>query len=170
MTDKIKDKNKTTRINADIEEISQRILEELETAKSEDLSKARYAKKILQISDLNYTESIFKEIENVSDVSGQIIEKKAIIKALLHSTWLQRLYFIIRSSLMSILAMVVTFVYVSFFGEIGVILAAIMGVLIFIIGLIVTRLFDPQIIRVTKYIIDILENHKKIRDFIVNHL
>ena len=57
-----------------------------------------------------------------------------------------------------------------FFGEIGVILAAIMGVLIFFIGLIVTRLFDPQIIRATKYIIDKLENHKNIRDFIVNHL
>ncbi len=170
MTTKIIQKNKTTHINTEIEEISQRILEELETASSDDLSKAGYAKKILQISDLKYTKSIFYEIDNVFDASDRTIEKKAIIKALLYSTWLQRLYFIIRSSLMSILAMLVTLVYVSFFGDIGVILAAIMGVLIFIIGLFVTRFFDSQIVRVTKYIISNLENHKKIRDFIVNNL
>jgi hypothetical protein len=56
--------------------------------------------------------------------------------------------------------MVVTFFYVSFFGEIGVVLAVIMGVLIFIIGLAVTRLFDVQIVKVTKYIVTgILGSH-----------
>jgi hypothetical protein len=71
---------------------------------------------------------------------------------------------------MSILAMVVTFFYVSFFGQIGVILAVFMGVLIFIAGLVVTRLFDVQTVRVTKYIVKHLADHKKIRDFIMNHL
>ncbi|KUG15703.1 hypothetical protein ASZ90_014623 [hydrocarbon metagenome] len=45
-----------------------------------------------------------------------------------------------------------------------------MGVLIFIVGLIVTRLFDTQIVQVTKYIVSHLANHKKIREFIMNHL
>ena len=71
--------------------------------------------------------------------------------------------------LLSILAMVVTFFYVSFFGEIGVVLAVIMGVLIFIIGLAVTRLFDVQIVKVTKYIVNRLADYPKIRDFIMNH-
>ena len=51
---------------------------------------------------------------------------------------------------MSVLAMVVTFFYVSFFGQIGVVLAGVMGVLIFIAGLIVTRLFDIQTVKVIK--------------------
>jgi hypothetical protein len=65
--------------------------------------------------------------------------------------------------------MVVTFFYVSFFGQIGVVLAVVMGVLIFIVGLIVTRLFDKQTVEVTKYIVRGLANHKKIREFIMNH-
>ena len=143
---------------------------ELETASSKDLSEVRYAKKILQLSDLNYTKNIFYEIESVPTGAERVIEKRAVIKALLLSTWLQRLYFIIRSALMSLLAMFVTFIYVSFFGQIGVLLAVVMGVLIFIIGLMVTRLFDPQIVQVTKYIVKRLAEHKDIRDFIMNHL
>jgi len=83
---------------------------------------------------------------------------------------LQRLYFIIRSAIMSVLGALVTFLYVLFFGQIGVVLAVIMGVLIFIVGLIVTRLFDTQIVKVTKYIVKRLANHKKIREFIMKHL
>jgi hypothetical protein len=161
---------KPSPIDNEISEISQRIMEELETASSKDLSEARYAKKILQLSDLNYTKSIFHEIESVPSGAERIIEKRAVIKALLLSTWLQRLYFIIRSALMSVLAMVVTFFYVSFFGQIGVVLAVVMGVLIFTIGLIVTRLFDVQTVKVTKYIVRRLANHKKMREFIMNHL
>jgi len=56
---------------------------------------------------------------------------------------------------MSVLGAFVTFLYVLFFGEIGVALAVIMGVLIFIIGLIVTRLFDTQIIKATNISLDV---------------
>jgi len=164
-----KNTEKKTPIDNDIEEISQRIMTELETASSKNLSEAKYAKKILQLSDLDYTSNILHEIESVPSGPERVIEKRAVIKALLLSTWLQRLYFIIRSALMSILGAVVTLLYVSFFGEIGAILAVVMGILIFIIGLIVTRLFDTQIVKATKYIIKILGHHKKIRDFIVNH-
>jgi ABC-type multidrug transport system fused ATPase/permease subunit len=161
---------KPSLIDDDIAEISQRIMVELETATSKELSEAKYAKKILQLSDLNYTKNIFHEIESVPSGPERVIEKRAVIKALLLSTWLQRLYFIIRAALMSVLGAVVTFFYVWFFGEIGVVLAVVMGVLIFIVGLIVTRLFDTQIVKVTKYIVRRLANHKKIREFVMNHL
>lgn len=159
-----------SQVDEDISEIAQRIMEELETASSKELSEARYARKLLQLSDLNYTNNIFFEIESGSSGADRMIEKRAIIKALLLSTWLQRLYFIIRAGLMSILAGVVTFFYVSFFGQIGVVLALLMGVLIFIIGLIVTRLFDTQTVQMTKYIVHRLASHKKLRDFILNYL
>jgi len=160
---------KPSLIDDDIAEISQRIMIELENASSKDLSEAKYAKKILQLSDLNYTKNLFQEIETVPSGAKSVIEKRAVIKALLLSTWLQRLYFIIRAAIMSILGGVVTFFYISFFGQIGVVLAVIMGVLIFIFGLIVTRLFDTQIVKVTKYIVRRLGHHKKIREFIMNH-
>ena len=166
---KEKNTDKKTPIDEDIAEISQRIMVELETASSKDLSEAKYAKKILQLSDLDYTKNLFREIESVPSGPERVIEKRAVIQALLLSTWLQRLYFIIRAALMSVLGGVVTFFYVSFFGQIGVVLAVIMGVLIFIVGLIVTRLFDNQIVKATKYIVRRLGHHKKIREFIMNH-
>jgi VIT1/CCC1 family predicted Fe2+/Mn2+ transporter len=165
---KIKLAEKSSLIDNDITEISQRILLELETASSKDLSEAKYAKKILQLSDLDYT-NLFHEIESVPSGPERVIEKRAVIQALLLSTWLQRLYFIIRSALMSVLGAFVTFLYVLFFGQRGVVLVVIMGVLIFIIGLIVTRLFDTQIIKATKYIVRRLSYHKKLREFIMNH-
>ena len=160
---------KLSMIDDDIAEISQRIMVELENASSKDLSEAKYAKKILQLSDLNYTKNLLNEIESVPSGPEHVIEKRAVIQALLLSTWLQRLYFIIRAAIMSALGGVVTFLYVSFFGQMGVVLAVVMGVVIFIVGLIVTRLFDTQIVKVTKYIVRRLGHHKKIREFIMNH-
>lgn len=160
---------KPSLIDEDITKISQRIVEELETASSKDLSEAKYAKKILQLSDLHHTKRLLQEIEDVSPRTEQVIEKRAVIKALLFSTWLQRLYFIIRTAIMSLLGATITFLYISFFGQIGVVLAIGMGVITFIVGLIVTRLFDTQILEVTKYIVRLLGNHKKIREFIMNH-
>lgn len=165
----IKLAKKKALIDESIAEISQRIMDELENASSKDLSEAKYAKKILRLSDLKYTKKIFRKIESVSDRTENSIEKRAVIQALLVSTWIQRLYFIIRAAIMSVLAAVVTFVYVSFFGQIGVSLAVIMGVVIFIVGLIVTRLFDTPIVKITKYIVRHLNYHEKIREFIMNH-
>jgi len=156
-------------IDDEIETIAQRIITELEVASSKDISTDKYVKKILQLSDLHHTKRLLQEIESATSGSVCTIEKKAVIKALLLSTWLQRLYFIIRSALMSVLGAIVTIFYVSFFGQIGVVLAVFMGVLIFIIGLIVTRLFDTQIVKATKYIVRRLANHKKLREFVMNH-
>ena len=92
-------KVKVDRIDPIIDEIAQRILLELEDAKSSDLSDIRYAKKILHLADMHYTKRVFQQIETkrISGAESEI-EKRAVIKVLLFSTWLQRLYFIIRSA------------------------------------------------------------------------
>lgn len=160
----------TTSSTADeIEEIAQRIMRELETAGSRDLSDAHYAKTILQLSDLHYTNRILQEIESVSSGAECVIEKRAVVKALLLSIWLQRLYFIIRSFLMGLISTVVTFVFVLYFGTIDVTLAIIMGMIVFVAALVITRLFDAQIIKVTKSIVERLGSHRTVRDFIMNH-
>jgi len=78
---------KPSLIDDDIAEISQRIMIELENASSKDLSEAKYAKKILQLSDLDYTKNLFHEIESVPSGAKSAIEKRAVIKALLLSTY-----------------------------------------------------------------------------------
>ena len=160
-----------TKSNTDdeIEKIAQRIMMELETATSKDLSNVHYAKTILQLSDLHYTNRIFQEIENVSSGSKCVIEKKAVVKALLLSTWLQRLYFIIRSFLMASISSLITIGFVSYFGTIGTTLALIIGMIVFVVSLVITRFFDVQIVKATKSIVMRLSSHRTLRDFIMNH-
>ncbi len=153
----------------EIEEIAQRIMTELETASSRDLSNNSYAKTILQLSDIHYTKGILQEIESISSGTECVIEKRAVIKVLLFSMWLQRLYFIIRSFLMGLISMAITFGFVWYFGTIGVTLAIIMGMIVFVSALAISRLFDVQIIKATKSIIRHLDSHRTVRDFIMNH-
>ncbi len=150
-----------------INEIAQRIIAEVETASSRDLSDVHYAKTILQLSNIHYTKGISQELESSS--SEAEIEKRALIEALLRSMWLQRLYFIIRAFIMGLIGTAITFGFVSFFGTINVTLAIIMGMIVFVSALAISRLFDAQIVKATKSIIRRLSRHITMRDFIIDH-
>lgn len=162
-------KKTTFMIDEEIDSIASRIMTEIETASSHDLSEARYARKILRLSDLHYTTKLLDEIESASSGSASSIEKRAVIKALLLSTWMQRLYFIIRTFFMSLIGAVITFVYIISFGKIDIYLGILLGVIVFLFTLIITRFFDAQIIAATKSIIRRLGKHQALRDFIMNH-
>ena len=156
-------------VDTEIEEISQRILLELESASSTDLSDATYAKMILRLSDVHYTKRILKQLESVASGAEREIGKRAIIKVLLLSTWLQRLYFIIRSFIMGEIGAVVTTLFILYFGTIDVIKGFIIGIFVFVFSLVITRLFDAQIVKVTKKIVVFMAGHRAARDFIMNH-
>jgi hypothetical protein len=153
----------------EIEKIAHRIMMELETASTEDLSDVHYAKTILQLSDLHYTNRIFREIESVSSGAKSVIEKRAVIKVLLLSTWLQRLYFIIRSFLMALISTIITLSFVAYLGTVGTTLAFVVGLIAFVASLVITRFFDVHIVKATKSIVMRLGSHRTVRDFIMNH-
>jgi hypothetical protein len=160
---------KIDRIDAEIDEISQRILLELESASSTDLSDARYAKMMLRLSDAHYAKGVLQKIGGDKSGAENELEKRAVIKVLLFSTWLQRLYFIIRSFLMGLISAGVTFLIVLYLGSINVIESIIIGIFVFVFSLAVTRLFDTQITKVTKKIVELMASHRVIRDFIMKH-
>lgn len=156
-------------VDTEIEEIAQRILLELESASSTDLSDATYAKMILNLSDVYYTKSLLRHVETIASEDKMEIGKRAIIKVLLLSTWLQRLYFIIRSAIMGQIGTVLTAIIILFLGKIDFIQGFIIGFFIFVFALVITRLFDSQITKVTKKTVIYLAGHKATRDFIMNH-
>jgi len=162
-------KNSGSDIDREINRISEKIISEIETASNKNISDATYAKKILQLSDLQHTIKIFQELEHASPGSVCMIEKRAVIKALLLSTWLQRLYFIIRSALMAIIGGIILFFFISLMGKIDAFVGIILNIFLFVLMLAVTRLFDIPITNTTKKIVQMLGKHKKIRDFIMNH-
>jgi len=159
---------KVDRIDAIIDEIAQRILLELECAKSKDLSDVLYAKKIFHLSDINYAKRVLQQIEQVTLAESKI-EKRAVIKVLLFSTWLHRLYFIIRSSIMGLIGAVVTSLFIWSVGSINATVGIVFGIFVFALALLITRLFDVQLTQVTKKIVDLLASHRIARDFIMNN-
>jgi len=108
-------------------------------------------------------------LQVLSDRGVCTTEKKVVIKALLLSTWLQRLYFIIRAFLMALFGSVITFFYIMYFGTINIYHGIILGVIVFIATLLITRMLDEEIITVTKTIVRWLAKHEGLRDFIMNH-
>ena len=158
-----------TKVHDEIGKMAQRILLELETASSWDLSDSLYAKKVLLLCDLDHTKGVLLEIRNASLGEKRNIEKRAIIKALLYSTWLQTLHFIIRSSIMGLISLAITLTFVALLGTINVYEAITLGVLAFALSLFISRFFDVQIMKATKSIVRHLANHRTIRDFIIRH-
>jgi hypothetical protein len=165
-------KDADKRVDAEIDEIAQRILLELESASSKDLSDARYAKMMLRLSDVHYAKRVLQQIGNVTKQSSGVeseIEKRAVIKVLLFSTWVQKLYFIIRSFLMGEIGAGVTFLFIWYLGKIDAIEMFEFGIFVFALTLVITRLFDTQITKATKKIVELMANHRTVRDFIMNH-
>jgi len=160
---------KIRKSDVEIDEIAQRILLELESASSTDLSDARYAKMMLRLSDVHYAKGVVQKIGSLSSEADKEIEKKAVIKVLLFSTWLQRLYFIIRAFLMGQVGAAFTYLIIWYLDTINVIGSIIIGGFVFILSLVVTRLFDAQITHATKKLVELLANHRTIRDFIMKH-
>lgn len=156
-------------VDDEIEQIAQRIMSELETASSKDLSDARYARMILRSSDINYIAGEPKRMDGILSAPQLEIEKRAVVKALLLSTWLQRLYFIIRSFFMSLIAAAITFSVVLYHGSLDLPVAVVIGLFEFVVALIITRLFDGQIDTATRKIVDGLARHRTLRDFIMDH-
>jgi hypothetical protein len=157
-------------IDDEIDVIAQRILSELKTATTRELQDDSYAKMILRSSDIDYVAATPEQKDGVVSSGPQReIEKMAVIKALLLSTWSQRLYFIIRSCLMSLVGATITFAFVFHYGSLDLILVILSGLSGFIVALLATRLLDEQIDRVTRRIISALASHRVLRDFILDH-
>jgi hypothetical protein len=142
---------------------------ELELASTEDLSDARYEKMMLRLSEVHYAKRVLQKIGSVTSGAESEIEKRAVIKVLLFSTWLQRLYFIIRSYIMGQIGATVIFLFILFVGSIDVVGMFVFGIFVFVFSLVITRLFDIQIPRATKKIVELMASHRTIRDFIMKH-
>ena len=157
-------------VDPEIDIIAKKILAEIEDATFRELTTSSYAKKISHLSDVKYTKQMLNEVESVS-ISGTECEigKRAVIKALLFLTWLERLYFIIRSFLMGLIGLMFTISSVYLLGTVNTIQTFFIGIIAFTAGLFITRLFDLQTTRITKKVVMFLSKRRRLRDFIMNY-
>ena len=95
---------------------------------------------------------------------------KTIMGVLVGSVRIQRLYFVIRSVIMGLISALMYFLVVWFLGKIDAGQAALLGIFVFLTSLVVSRLFDGQIVRASKKITSFLSKHKRLRAFVLKRL
>jgi hypothetical protein len=106
-------------------------------------------------------------VDNGSQSAGTPDAMTAVIA---ESVRTQRLYFVVRSVLMSLISALIYFLVVLYLGAIDAVQAAFLGVFVFVAALVVSRLFDKQIVHASKKIIIFLNKHKRLRTFVLKKL
>lgn len=153
----------------EVDEIAQKIISEIEHAKTKDLAESDEMIKILHLTNTRHARTLLEHAEEAQTKRERDVGKKAVIEALLVSTWHTRLYFIIRSFIMGLLSASITFIFVLIFHSLTLALEIPLGIFSFVFSLAASRLLDVQIVRATRIIVDYLTSHKSLRDFILNH-
>jgi hypothetical protein len=108
--------------------------------------------------------------ESADEGSQSAGARGAMTAVIAESVRTQRLYFVVRSVLMSLISALIYFSVVLYFGRIDAFQAAFLGFFVFIAALVVSRLFDKQIVKVSKKIIQHLNKHRRIRKFVLKRL
>jgi len=157
-------------LDRETEKIAQKIADLVEKSDAKDLEGSSEVKKILRFTDADQAKKLLAHLDKVSDKNEQIMGKTAIVKELLLSMWKQRLYFVVRAAVMGILSAILTFGCILVFGAIDFTLGIILSIGSFGFALVVSRLFDDQIVNLTTRIITFLGGHRSLRNLVIDHL
>ncbi len=153
----------------EVDQIAQKILSEIEHAKTRELAESDEMIKILHLTNTRSARKLLEHADEAPTKRQRDVGKKAVVEALLVSTWHTRLYFIIRSAIMGLLSAGLTLGFVLVFHAITLTLAVPLGILSFVFSLAVSRLLDVPIVRATKALVAYLAGHKNLRNFVLNH-
>ena len=94
-------------------------------------------------------------------------EETVIVNVIANSVNLERLYFIIRSSIMGLITGVFTFSIISVLKVTDFWLLVFLGLVGFVVSLLVSRVLDKSIVQVCNKAIFYLKRHKRAQDFIL---
>jgi Flp pilus assembly protein TadB len=96
--------------------------------------------------------------------------KRTMMSLLVASVRTQRLYFVVRSAIMSLISALMFFIVVWYLGTIGVVQVVVLSIFLFAASLVLSRLFDKQIVKLSKRIINFLGRHERARRFVLKKL
>jgi hypothetical protein len=109
--------------------------------------------------------------EETADGEYQSVGTRGTMNAVIaESVRTQRLYFVVRSVLMSFISALIYFLVVLYMGAIDAVQAAFLGIFVFVAALVLSRLFDKQIVHASKKIISFLNKHERLRTFVLQKL
>ena len=123
---------------------------------------------LIRVMQKDLDRILSKESVNANSQSAET--RRAMNIVIAESVRTQRLYFVVRSVLMSLISALIYFLVVLYLGAIDAVQAAFLGVFVFVAALIVSRLFDKQIVIASKKIISFLNKHERLRRFVLKKL
>ena len=116
-------------LDQEINAIAERVLKVIEQARSNELESSSEIAEILHLTDVHDTRKLLRDIDRVStQPEGADVGKRALIKALLLTTWLHRLYFVIRAFIMGMLSALPPLIFIIALGSINLPLAIVLGI------------------------------------------
>jgi hypothetical protein len=110
---------------------------------------------------------------STQEVDKQLLDKECkgrkdvITGVIANSVNLQRLYFIVRSSIMGGITGLLTYSIISLFKITDFFALVFLGIIVFFVSLAVSRIMDRPVVRISNLTILYLSRHKKIKDFIL---
>ncbi len=110
-----------------------------------------------------------KMVPNISD-SEQMTEegKKELMRIFLSLSWTQRLYFIVRASIMSVVGALVTLSLIWYLGTINVVQGVFVSIISFIAALLISRVLEHEINVATKRTVQLIEGHAELKKFLIH--
>lgn len=155
--------------NREIDRLTMEIMQEIESKSSKELVQSDEMIRILHLTDMHNAKTLLQHVDEAPNKSERDIGRRAVINALLISTWHQRLYFIVRSMIAGLIGALLTLVFVLIFGPLTLARDIPFGIFSFVFTLAVSRLFDVQIVKAVRIMVDYLANHQRLRDFVLGH-
>lgn len=116
---------------------------------------------------------------NVSDVHDKSADeldqeckarKGAIMSVISSSVCLERLYFVLRSSVMGAITGLLTYALISIFLITNFFALVVLGVFAFFVSLLISRFFDGPIVKFCTFILKNLERYPRVRSFILSRI
>ena len=120
--------------------------------------------------------NVFQEIQpkngsvhaSQKDLEAEYSRRKSTVLDLFKtSVKTQRLYFVLRSIVMGVISALITFSVIIYLGTINFIQSFFLGISVFIFSLMLSRLFDNQIVSLSMKIIEFLEKHNRLKTVIL---
>ena len=153
----------------ELDSLAKGFLEEIRLATSRNLAETSFARTVSRLSDVDYATSMVNLVRDYTD-SECVIEKEELIKGIIRTSWLQRIYSTIRSLLLGLVAVAILVPVLLYFGSLNMLQNVLLFFPIFISGLVVTRLLDRQMIQAAKKTVKYLSKHKRLRNFLMNYV
>lgn len=95
--------------------------------------------------------------------------RREIAEAFIVSSWTQRVYFDVRSIIMTIFGAIITLLVFWRVGTVDVLGDFVLGLSTYFLALFLSRLLDLRIVKMSRSFLEFTEGHSWLRGFIVKH-